>query len=162
MLEIGDPAIDFTLPASNGQMITLSEQQGKIVVLYFYPKDLTPGCTTEACDFRDYSPEFAKFNAVIFGISRDPISSHQKFVEKHQLPFLLLSDEEGNVCQQYGVIKEKNMFGRKVLGIERSTFIIDPSGKIANIYRKVRVKNHVKEVLSFVKEIYENDKTKHL
>src|SRR5690606_12081583 len=108
------------------------------------------------------SPEFAKFNAVIFGISRDPISSHQKFVEKHQLPFLLLSDEEGNVCQQYGVIKEKNMFGRKVLGIERSTFIIDPSGKIANIYRKVRVKNHVKEVLSFVKEIYENDKTKHL
>lgn len=156
MLKTGDQAIDFTLPASNGEMVTLSEQRGKMVVLYFYPKDMTPGCTTEACDFRDYSPAFAKLNTIILGISRDPIAKHQKFIEKYQLPFLLLSDEEGEVCQQYGVIKEKNMFGRKVLGIERSTFVIDQSGKIANIYRKVRVKNHVEEVLSFVKD-YEQD-----
>lgn len=151
MLQIGDQAIDFTLPAKNGELVTLSEFRGKMVVLYFYPRDLTPGCTTEACDFRDYSPEFEKLNTVIIGISRDPIKKHQKFAEKYQLPFLLLSDEDGTVCEQYGVLKEKNMFGRKVIGIERTTFVIDAAGKIAKIYRKVRVKGHVQEVLSFVK-----------
>ncbi len=157
MLKIGDPAIDFTLPASNGEWVTLSKQKGKMVVLYFYPKDMTPGCTTEACDFRDYSPDFEKFNTIILGVSRDPIKKHQRFIEKYQLPFLLLSDEEGKVCQQYDVIKEKNMFGRKVLGIERSTFVIDESGKIVKIYRKVRVKNHVQEVLTFVRDYKRDD-----
>lgn len=151
MLEIGDQAIDFTLPASDGSDVKLSDLQGQTVVLYFYPKDLTPGCTTEACDFRDYSPEFEKLNTVILGVSRDPLKSHQKFVQKHDLPFLLLSDEEEKVCKAYGVMKEKNMFGRKVWGIERTTFVINPSGRIINIYRKVRVKNHVKEVLDFIK-----------
>lgn len=156
MLQVGDQAIDFTLPAQNGQEITLSDFCGKMVVLYFYPRDLTPGCTTEACDFRDYSPEFNKLNTEIIGISRDPISKHQKFSEKYQLPFLLLSDEEGQVCEKYGVLKEKNMFGRKVLGIERTTFVLDETGKIVQVYRKVRVKDHVKEVLSFVKETQED------
>lgn len=156
MLQVGDQAIDFTLPAQNGQEITLSDFRGKMVVLYFYPRDLTPGCTTEACDFRDYSPEFNKLNTEIIGISRDPISKHQKFSEKYQLPFLLLSDEEGQVCEKYGVLKEKNMFGRKVLGIERTTFVLDETGKIVQVYRKVRVKDHVKEVLSFVKETQED------
>lgn len=156
MLQVGDQAIDFTLPAQNGQEITLSDFRGKMVVLYFYPRDLTPGCTTEACDFRDYSPEFKKLNTEIIGISRDPISKHQKFSEKYQLPFLLLSDEEGQVCEKYGVLKEKNMFGRKVLGIERTTFVLDETGKIVQVYRKVRVKDHVKEVLSFVKETQED------
>lgn len=152
MLQIGDQAINFTLPAQDGEKVTLSDFRGKMVVLYFYPRDLTPGCTTEACDFRDYSPEFEKLNTVIVGISRDPIAKHKKFADKYQLPFLLLSDEEGKVCEQYEVLKEKNMFGRKVFGIERTTFVIDTFGKIVQIYRKVRVKDHVQEVLSFVKE----------
>jgi len=152
MLQVGDQAIDFTLPAHHGEAITLSQLRGKMVVLYFYPRDMTPGCTTEACDFRDYSPEFEKLNTVIVGVSRDSITKHQKFANRYQLPFLLLSDEDGKVCEQYGVLKEKNMFGRKVFGIERTTFVIDQVGKIVKIYRKVRVKDHVKEVLSFVKE----------
>lgn len=150
MLHIGEKAIDFTLPASDGSQVTLSDYVGKWVVLFFYPKDLTPGCTTEACDFRDNFAEFEKHNAVIFGISRDSLSSHQKFVQKHELPFLLLSDEDEHVCKQYDVLKEKKMFGKKVFGIERSTFVIDPSGNIAKIYRKVRVQNHVPEVLDFI------------
>lgn len=162
MVKIGEKAIDFTLPASNGEKVTLSDFRGKMVVLYFYPKDMTPGCTTEACDFRDYSPEFTKLNTVILGISRDPIASHKKFIEKHQLPFLLLSDEEGEVCRKYDVIKEKNMFGRKRLGIERSTFVINQSGKVVKIYRKVRVKNHVEEVLTFIKNDGQNEQTNHL
>lgn len=152
MLTIGDTAPDFTLPASDGSEVTLSKQQGKWVVLYFYPKDLTPGCTTQACDFRDHSAAYAELNTVVFGVSRDPLSLHKKFVDKHELPFLLLSDEDEQVCRQYDVIKEKNMFGKKVMGIERSTFVIDPDGKIAAMYRKVKVKEHVPQVLANIQE----------
>lgn len=151
MIQEGDQAIDFTLEASNGEKVSLSDFSGKHVVLYFYPKDLTPGCTTEACDFRDYHDEFSKLDAVILGVSRDPVRTHQRFVEKYQLPFLLLSDPTGEVCQSYGVLKEKTMFGKKVMGIERTTFLIDRSGKVVKVYRKVKVKDHVKEALEFVK-----------
>lgn len=152
MIREGDPAIDFTLEASSGESVTLSEYRGKPVVLFFYPKDMTPGCTMEACDFRDQFEEFNEVGAVVFGISRDPISSHQKFIQKHNLPYLLLSDPEGEVCEKYGVLKEKSMFGKKFIGIERSTFIIDAEGKVAKVYRKVKVKGHVEEVLQFIKE----------
>lgn len=152
MIKEGDQAIDFTLEATNGETVTLSDFKGKNVVLFFYPKDQTPGCTREACDFRDAYQEFSDLNTVILGISKDSIASHQKFVEKQNLPFLLLSDPEGEVCEKYGVIKDKNMFGRKYKGIERSTFVIDKEGKIAKAYRKVKVADHVQEVLQFVKE----------
>lgn len=152
MIKEGDQAIDFTLEATNGETVTLSDFKGKNVVLFFYPKDQTPGCTREACDFRDAYQEFSDLNTVILGISKDSIASHQKFVEKQNLPFLLLSDPEGEVCEKYGVIKDKNMFGRKYKGIERSTFVIDKDGKIAKAYRKVKVADHVQEVLQFVKE----------
>ncbi|KFZ40123.1 MULTISPECIES: thioredoxin-dependent thiol peroxidase [Thermoactinomyces] len=152
MVKEGDHAIDFTLEATNGETVTLSDFKGKNVVLFFYPKDQTPGCTREACDFRDAYQEFSDLNTVILGISKDSIASHQKFVEKQNLPFLLLSDPEGEVCEKYGVIKDKNMFGRKYKGIERSTFVIDKEGKIAKAYRKVKVADHVQEVLQFVKE----------
>lgn len=152
MVKEGDQAIDFTLEASNGEKVTLSELKGKNVVLFFYPKDQTPGCTKEACDFRDAYHEFSDLNTVILGINKDPVSSHQKFIEKQNLPFLLLSDPEGEVCEKYGVIKDKNMFGRKYKGIERSTFVIDKEGNIAKAYRKVKVTDHVKEVLQFVRE----------
>lgn len=152
MVKEGDHAIDFTLEATNGETVTLSDFKGKNVVLFFYPKDQTPGCTREACDFRDAYQEFSDLNTVILGISKDSIASHQKFVEKQNLPFLLLSDPEGEVCEKYGVIKDKNIFGRKYKGIERSTFVIDKEGKIAKAYRKVKVADHVQEVLQFVKE----------
>lgn len=152
MIKEGDQAIDFTLEATNGETVSLSDFKGKNVVLFFYPKDQTPGCTREACDFRDAYQEFSDLNTVILGISKDSIASHQKFVEKQNLPFLLLSDPEGEVCEKYGVIKDKNMFGRKYKGIERSTFVIDKDGKIAKAYRKVKVADHVQEVLQFVKE----------
>ncbi|RAL24311.1 thioredoxin-dependent thiol peroxidase [Thermoflavimicrobium daqui] len=152
MIQEGQPAIDFTLPASNGQEVSLSDFRGKYVVLYFYPKDMTPGCTTEACDFRDYHKNFTELNTVILGVSRDKIASHEKFIQKYELPFLLLSDPEAKVCEQYGVFKEKTMFGKKVMGIERSTFIIDQEGIVRKIYRKVKVKDHVKEALKFIQE----------
>ncbi|MBA4549786.1 thioredoxin-dependent thiol peroxidase [Thermoactinomyces intermedius] len=152
LIKEGDQAIDFTLEATNGETVSLSDFKGKNVVLFFYPKDQTPGCTREACDFRDAYQEFSDLNTVILGISKDSIASHQKFIEKQNLPFLLLSDPEGEVCEKYGVIKDKNMFGRKYKGIERSTFVIDKDGKIAKAYRKVKVADHVQEVLQFVKE----------
>jgi peroxiredoxin Q/BCP len=152
LIKEGDQSIDFTLEATNGETVTLSDFKGKNVVLFFYPKDQTPGCTREACDFRDAYQEFSDLNTVILGISKDSIASHQKFIEKQNLPFLLLSDPEGEVCEKYGVIKDKNMFGRKYKGIERSTFVIDKEGKIAKAYRKVKVADHVQEVLQFVKE----------
>lgn len=152
MIEQGRQAPNFTLPASNGEFVTLSDFQGKNVILYFYPKDLTPGCTTEACDFRDVYASFQKLNTVILGVSRDPIQKHTKFIEKYGLPFLLLSDEEGTVCELYGVFKEKNMFGKKVMGIERSTFIINTEGNIVRVERKVKVKDHVQQALEFVEQ----------
>lgn len=153
MIKEGKLAPDFILPTSDGKNISLSDFRGKKVVLYFYPKDMTPGCTTEACDFRDAHTEFLHLNAVILGVSRDLVSKHEKFVNKYELPFLLLSDEKGEVCQQYGVLKEKTMFGKTYLGIERSTFIIDDQGILIKAYRKVKVKEHVKEALQFIQEM---------
>ncbi|MBE3570782.1 MAG: thioredoxin-dependent thiol peroxidase [Bacillales bacterium] len=150
-LKIGEAAPDFELPASNGEKVKLSNFKGKNVVLYFYPKDMTPGCTTEACDFRDYHDEFSKLNAVILGISTDSLDKHKKFIEKYDLPFLLLADEDHEACELYGVWKLKKNFGKEYMGIERSTFVIDQEGKLAKEWRKVKVKGHVEEALEFIK-----------
>lgn len=150
-LAIGEAAPDFELPASNGEKVKLSNFKGKNVVLYFYPKDMTPGRTTEACDFRDYHDEFSKLNAVILGISTDSLDKHKKFIEKYDLPFLLLADEDHQVCELYGVWKLKKNFGKEYMGIERSTFVIDQQGRLAKEWRKVKVKGHVEEALEFIK-----------
>lgn len=147
-MEIGNLAPDFALMGSDGKEHKLTDYRGKKVILYFYPKDNTPGCTTEACDFRDNINQINNLNAVVLGISKDNLSSHNKFIEKFNLPFVLLSDEDKVVCELYDVIKEKNMYGKKVLGIERSTFIIDENGKLIKEFRKVKVKGHIEEVLS--------------
>jgi peroxiredoxin Q/BCP len=146
-LKVGGKAPDFNLPASTGDKVSLKSLKGKIVVLFFYPKDDTPGCTKEACSFRDELDLFKKKGAVIFGISNDPLVSHQKFIEKYTLTFPLLSDEDHAVSEKYGVYKEKSMYGRKYWGIERSTFVIDPEGKLKAIFRKVKIENHIQEVL---------------
>lgn len=151
-VEVGKKAPDFTLLASNGEKVSLSDFKGKHVVLYFYPKDMTPGCTTQACDFRDNYESFKELNAVILGVSPDPLSSHEKFINKHDLPFLLLADEDHEVAEKYGVWKLKKNFGKEYYGIERSTFIIDKDGQLVKEWRKVRVKDHVEEALNFIKE----------
>lgn len=147
MLKEGSKAPAFTLVSDDGSKISLKDYLGKSVIIYFYPKDMTPGCTVEACDFRDAAPKLKKLKAVVLGISRDSVERHQKFKEKYELNFPLLSDEDGTVCEAYGVWKEKSLYGRKFMGIERSTFIIDKSGKIEKIYNKVKVKGHSDEVL---------------
>ena len=147
-LIVGDPAPDFRLPSTEGRAISLKEFRGKKnVVLYFYPKDDTPGCTKESCSFRDERPKFDKKDAVILGVSFDDLASHAKFVEKYKLPFTLLSDENKTVASAYGVYKEKSMYGRTYMGIERSTFVIGKDGRIAQIYRKVKVDGHSDEIL---------------
>jgi thioredoxin-dependent peroxiredoxin len=151
-LEIGQLAPDFELPASNGETVRLSDFRGKNVVLYFYPKDMTPGCTTEACDFRDHHQKFIDLNAVILGVSTDSLERHEKFIEKYNLPFLLLADEDHKVAEKYGVWKLKKNFGKEYMGIERSTFVIDKEGKLVKEWRKVKVKGHVEEALAYVKE----------
>jgi len=151
-VKIGELAPDFTLPNQDGDEVSLSDFKDKNVVLYFYPKDMTPGCTTQACDFRDHHKSFGELDAVIIGISPDPISQHEKFIDKHDLPFLLLADEDKQVAEAYEVWKLKKNFGREYYGIERSTFIIDKDGNVQKEYRKVRVKGHVEEALEFVKE----------
>ncbi|MDO8644313.1 MAG: thioredoxin-dependent thiol peroxidase, partial [bacterium] len=135
-LKEGNKAPDFKLAASNHETIKLSDLKGKWVVLYFYPKDDTPGCTQEACSFRDNKTVFTKKKAVILGVSPDSVESHKKFIEKFSLPFLLLADTDKKVCEAYSVWKEKSMYGRKYMGVERSTFLIDPQGKISKIWRK--------------------------
>lgn len=151
---INELAPDFQLTASNGEVVKLSDfRDKKYVVLYFYPKDMTPGCTTQACDFRDYHDEFSALDAVILGVSPDPLERHEKFVEKHGLPFLLLVDDEHEVAEKYGVWKLKKMFGKEFMGVERSTFIIDKEGKLIKEWRKVKVKGHVEEALQFIKEL---------
>lgn len=150
-MEIGNLAPDFTLMGSDGKEHKLSDYRGKKVILYFYPKDNTPGCTTEACDFRDNINKINNLNAIVLGISKDNLNSHNKFIEKFNLPFTLLSDEEKVVCELYDVIKEKNMYGKKVLGIERSTFIINEEGTLIKEFRKVKVKGHIEEVLNELK-----------
>ncbi len=148
-LAIGDKAPDFTLSTDvENKTVTLSQLKGKKVVLYFYPKDNTPGCTKEACDFRDNFAEFRKHNVEIFGISRDSLKSHKKFKEKYTLPFELLIDENGDVCEAYGIINKKSLFGKTFLGIQRSTFLIDEEGTIRAIWRKVKVPGHVEQILN--------------
>lgn len=149
---IGKKAPEFTLPASNGEEVSLADFAGKHVVLYFYPKDMTPGCTTEACDFRDQHEKFAELDAVILGISPDPAESHIKFIDKHGLPFLLLADENHEVAELYDVWKLKKNFGKEYMGIERSTFLINKEGVLVKEWRKVKVKGHVEEALEFLKE----------
>ncbi len=152
-VEEGKMALAFTLPASNGEKVSLKDFIGqKQVVLYFYPRDHTPGCTKEACSFRDNTQKIEEVDAVVLGVSRDSLDSHIKFVDKLALPFLLLSDEKEEICNQYGVLKEKNMYGKKVMGIERSTFIIGKDGRIKKIFRNVKVDGHTDQVLQALKE----------
>jgi len=146
-VDVGDKAPGFTLPADGGGKVSLKDFKGKAVVLYFYPKDDTSGCTAEACAFRDALPDFSKVKAEIVGISRDPVKSHDAFKAKYDLPFPLVSDEDGKVCEAYGTWVEKSMYGRKYMGIERATFLIDGKGVIRNVWRKVKVPGHADEVL---------------
>jgi thioredoxin-dependent peroxiredoxin len=148
---IGRPAPDFSLPSTTGDSVSLKGFKGKkTVILYFYPKDDTPGCTKEACEFRDFSAEFEKHNTVIYGVSTDNLESHAKFRDKHKLPFPLLSDEDASVSKMFGVYKQKNLYGKKYMGIERTTFVIDRTGRIAQIYPKVKVEGHIQDLLEFV------------
>jgi thioredoxin-dependent peroxiredoxin len=148
MLKEGDKAPDIRLANDAGEPFKLSSLKGKRVVLYFYPKADTPGCTTEACEFRDDIEAFAKNGALVIGISPDKPTAQAKFKQKYELPFTLLADEEKAAANAYGVWKEKNMYGKKVMGIERTTFVIGPDGKIEKIYGKVKAKGHAAEVLA--------------
>ncbi len=152
-VSIGKKVPAFSLPATGDQIIKLSVLKGKNIVLYFYPKDSTPGCTLEGQDFRDNIRKFSSRNTMILGVSRDKLTSHEKFKEKQKFPFDLLSDEDEILCKLFDVIKEKNMYGKKVMGIERSTFLIDEKGVLRKEWRKVKVKGHVDEVLAALKEI---------
>jgi len=146
-LNVGDKAPEFSLPSDSGTTVSLKSLRGKQVVLYFYPKDDTPGCTKEACGFRDAMKPIKKANTAVLGVSNDDEASHQKFIKKYDLPFTLLSDVDTTVSKAYGVYKEKNMYGKVYWGIERSTFLIDQDGKIKAIFRKVKVDGHVEEVM---------------
>lgn len=152
MIDEGKKAPDLTLPDQDGNKVKLSDFKGRYIVLYFYPKDDTPGCTKEACSFRDTFPEFNNVDAVILGVSPDSVSSHKKFAEKYKLPFRLLADEDKKVIEKYGVWKEKSMYGKKYMGVERTTFVIDPDGRIKKIFPKVKVDNHHQEVLEALKD----------
>ena len=147
-LQIGDQAPDFTLLSDQNATVTLRALRGQKVVLFFYPKDNTPGCTQEACDFRDAHQTFADSGVVVFGISKDSVAQHHKFKNKHRLPFPLLADETGEVCIAYGVIDKKSLFGNTFLGITRSTFYIDAQGKISALWRKVKVSGHIQQVIN--------------
>ena len=146
-LDIGDTAPDFTLPDGQGNQITLSDLKGQTVVLYFYPRDNTPGCTKEACNFRDNYPQFQSENIAVCGISTDTVKSHQKFAVKHNLPFPLLADEDITVSTAYGVYGLKKFMGKEYMGIKRTTFVIAPDGTIANIYKKVKTATHAEDIL---------------
>lgn len=150
-VKIGKKIPEFKSQATGEQTISLSAFKGKRLVLYFYPKDSTPGCTIEGRDFRDNVKKFKALNTVILGVSRDGLKSHENFKEKECLPFELLSDTDEKLCSMFDVIKEKNMYGKKVMGIERSTFLIDETGKLRNEWRKVKVEGHVAEVLDAVR-----------
>lgn len=148
MLKPGDKAPDFKLPDDSDGILSLQDFRGKKVILYFYPKDDTSGCTAEACSFRDNIKAIEKKNAVVIGVSKDNVKSHQKFKEKYDLNFPLVSDESLSMIKKYGVWKEKSMYGKKYMGIERTTFVIDEEGKIEHIYNKVKVNGHTDEVLN--------------
>ena len=150
MLEIGTKAPEFTLPDKDGNPVSLSDFAGKKVVLYFYPKDNTPGCTRQACAFAGTYEEFNKINAVVIGISKDSVASHQKFAEKHSLPFILLSDPELTAIQAYGVWQEKKLYGKVSMGVVRSTFVIDKGGRIEKVMSKVKPDTNAAEVLAYL------------
>ena len=153
MPTIGKAAPAFTLDTDTGESLSLKDLKGKNVVLYFYPKDDTSGCTTEACEFRDLMPRFRKGTAVILGVSPDGVKSHQKFKTKYELPFTLLADTEHAVAEKYGVWKEKSMYGRKYMGVERTTFLIDATGKLRRIFEKVKPAGHADEVAAALAEL---------
>ncbi len=152
-LDIGQRAPDFEMGTDSGGTVSLAGLAGKKVVLYFYPRDDTPGCTKEACGFRDSYPDFAGLDAVVVGVSKDSVAKHDRFKAKYDLPFTLASDADGSVCESYGTWVEKSMYGRKYMGIERATFLIDETGVIRNVWRKVRVNGHVESVLEAVETL---------
>jgi peroxiredoxin Q/BCP len=152
-VELGDKAPNFNLPTDAGGNISLKDLKGETVILYFYPKDDTPGCTKEACAFRDALPDFSKAKAKVIGVSKDPVKKHDKFKKKFDLTFPLASDEDGAVCEAYGAWVEKSMYGRKYMGIDRSTFLVDGKGVIRAIWRKVKVPGHVDEVLKAAQDL---------
>lgn len=147
-ITIGTAAPELGIPAHTGELTTLAQFKGQKVVVYFYPKDDTPGCTIEAKDFRDLAASFAAANTVVLGISKDSVKKHCNFISKYDLNFTLLADEEGKACEAYGVWVEKSMYGKKYMGIERATFLVDESGAVAQIWRNVKVTDHAKEVLA--------------
>ena len=149
----GDAAPDFTAPTDSAGTATLSAMKGGAVIVYFYPKDNTPGCTTEAIAFRDLKKDFAEAGARVIGVSKDTVKKHDNFIAKHDLNFTLVSDQSGEICDAFGVWVEKNLYGRKYMGIERSTFLIDKLGVIQDVWRKVRVKDHVEKVLDATKAL---------
>src|SRR5687767_13649802 len=152
-LDAGARAPDFTVSSDDGSTIRLKDLRGRPVVLYFYPKDDTPGCTVEACEFRDALPKFEKIGALVYGVSPDDVKSHQKFRTKFDLTFPLLADPEHEVAEKYGVWKEKTMYGRKFMGVERTTFIIDKDGRIARIFRRVKPEGHAEQVRAAIAEV---------
>lgn len=152
-LKPGDPAPPFDLPTGGGGSVSLASLKGKRVVVYFYPKDDTPGCTQEALSFTEKAKAFASAKTTVVGISRDSVAKHDKFAAKHGLTVILASDEDGETCNAYGAWGEKTLYGRKFMGIERATFLIDEKGRIAHVWRKVRVPGHVEDVLKVVKEL---------
>lgn len=149
-IDIGSPAPDFTLPASGGQSLSLSDFSGRTLVIYFYPKDDTSGCTKEAIGFTEAYESFAAAGVTVLGVSKDTVAKHDKFIAKHDLGVTLLSDAEGQMCEDYGVWVEKSMYGKKYMGIERATFVIGPDGVISHMWRKVKVPGHVDAVLAAV------------
>ena len=153
MLDVGDKAPGFSLPADGGEQVTLSKLKGKPVILYFYPKDDTSGCTKEAISFSGLNGEFSKFGVEIIGVSPDSVASHETFKAKHKLSVTLVADEEKTLAQAYGVWVEKSMYGRKYMGVERATFLVDPKGKIAGVWRKVKVPGHAEKVLEAVQDL---------
>ncbi|MCW8856816.1 MAG: thioredoxin-dependent thiol peroxidase [Kangiella sp.] len=151
--QLNKKAPNFKLPATGDQTLSLADFKGKNLVIYFYPKDNTPGCTTEGQDFRDHFKQFQKHNTEILGVSRDSIRTHENFRKKHEFPFDLLSDVDEEMCKAFDVIKQKKLYGREYMGIERSTFLIDAQGKLKQEWRKLKVKGHVEEVLEAVKAL---------
>lgn len=149
----GKKAPAFSMPTDGEGSTSLKDLKGQMVVLYFYPKDSTPGCTIEACDFRDLMADFSKIDATIIGVSKDSVKRHDNFKSKYELPFALASDAESDVCERYGVWVEKSMYGRKYMGIERATFLIDAKGTVRKVWRKVKVKGHADEVLAAIQAL---------
>ena len=153
MLEIGKSVPQFSLPDQNGKVHNINDYKGQWVIVYFYPKDLTPGCTAEACNFQESLPDFNSIDAIVLGVSKDSVDKHKKFADKYNLQFSLLSDENSDVCEQFGVWQKKSLYGKEYIGIVRSTFLVNPEGKIVKVYPKVNVKEHHTEILNDLKEL---------